>query len=58
MGFLNRKEIGADRDMIKVSHVNSEECTPGSGLGGGRRWSQEEGEELGEKAKGSEVPDR
>jgi len=26
--------------------------------GGGRRWSQEEGEELGEKAKGSEVPDR
>ena len=37
MGFLNRKEIGAERDMIKVSHVNSEECTPGSGLG----WGQE-----------------
>lgn len=51
MGFLNRKETGTERDMIKVPDVNSEECTPGSRLG----W---EGEELGEKAKGSEVPDR
>ena len=37
MGFLNRKEIDAERDTIKVSDVNSEECTPGSGLGWGAR---------------------
>ena len=37
MGFLNRKEIDAEKDTIKVSDVNSEECTPGSGLGWGAR---------------------
>ena len=59
MGFLNREEIGTETDTIKGSDVNSEilHSRISSGVAG-RRWGQEEGEELQEKAEGSEVPGR
>ena len=59
MGFLNREETGTETDTIKGSDADSEilHSRISSGVAG-RRWAQEEGEELQGKAEGSEVPDR